>query len=437
MLDSAIHQAEHPLVRETKRECLEDYWDLPGLEKLLTDIQSGAVQVRELYCEEPSPMCLPLRRAAEAVLMYSYSPTTDNVLTVAGSAAKDALKEIEKKLKPNPRQLERVSERHKMPEDERQLHTLLMIEGDLIAGELPIPLEWFEALAEQGRCLYIEPGLWIAAEHEEVYRSALVDCAEEARQNVVRRALRYRGAMDAAQLAERYFWSKEAAHAVLESLCEQGSVIMEASLYYHAELYERARRATITERRQVRTVPAFHYAALMAGRLRTLAPPGEQLKQAIEKLADRPFPAGQWEADLLPARVSAYRPELLDKLLSVGEVFWRLGNEGLSFHAYADVDWDADIDKYLENTELDSDAQMIIQILRKRGASFVSALSAEERKMQKPMQEVLFSLMEKGLIHADSFTPVRMWLERDNIEKYKGRRRLAARGRAITHLWLG
>jgi ATP-dependent Lhr-like helicase len=359
--------------------------------------------------------------------MYSYSPITDNVLTVAESAAKDAIKKAENFLKPNPGQLKRISKRHKLPENERQLHTLLMIEGDLIAGELPVPLEWLEVLAEQERCLYIEPGLWIAAEHREIYQTALVDCEEEARQNMVRRALRYRGAMDIAPLAERYFWSEETAHAVLETLREQGSVIMEAGLYYHAELYERARHATITERRQVQTVPAFHYAALMAGRLRTFAPSGEQLKQSIEKLAGRPFPASQWEAHLLPARVNGYRPELLDQLLSCGEVFWRLGNEGLSFHAYADVDFDADISEYLDKVELDPDEQMVIQILRKRGASFISAWPTEEWQMQKPLQEVLFSLMEKGLIHADSFTPVRMWLEREKSGKFTVRQRVAAR----------
>ena len=442
MLDSALQHAEHPLMRETKRECLEDFWDLPGLKKLLGDIHSGEVEVREIYCAEPSPMCLPLRRAAEAELMYAYAPTTDAVLAAASLAAKEALKEAEKKLKPTPKQLERLSERTQLPEDERQLHTLLMVEGDVVAGELPLPLEWFEALAAKQRCLYVEPGLWIAAEHQETYKAALEEGEEEARQNVVRRALRFRGAMDAAQLAERYFWPEAAAHAVLEALRAQGSVLVDAGLYFHAKLYERARRATLRERRQARTVPAFHYAALMAGRLRALAPPGEQLKQAIAQLEGRPFPPAQWEAHMLPARVQAYRPELLDKLLSEGEVFWRLGEEGLSFHAYADVDWEADISQVDtgqvdigqvdigQHAQADADEQRLMQVLEKRGASFLSALPA--KNMQKPLQEVLFSLMQKGLIHADSFVPVRMWLGREKNEKASVRQRVAARVAATT-----
>ncbi|MCL2827343.1 MAG: DEAD/DEAH box helicase [Oscillospiraceae bacterium] len=423
MMDGAIRHPDHPLIRETKRECLEDTWDLPGLERLLSDMQSGTVQVRELYLDDPSPMSLPLRRQAEVDLVYAYTPTTENILTAAAEAAQTAVNEA---IKPNTNQLTRVSQRQKLPEDVRSLHTTLMIEGDLIAGELPVPLEWFETLAEAGRCLYIEPGLWIAAEHEAVYQAALEEGGAEARQTMVRRALRYRGAMDAVELAKRYFWPRETAQVVLEALCEQGSVILDAGLYYHAELYERARRATITERRQVQTVPASHYAALMAERVRTFAPTGEQLKQAALILADRPAPADFWEAGLLPARVNAYRPELLDKLLAEGQVFWHLNEEGLRFHAHADVDWDADIDALLAQIELNPDEELVMQTLRRRGASFLSALSVEPQT-QGSLQDVLFSLMEKGLIYADSFIPVRMWLKQDKDKKATVRRRVAAR----------
>ena len=47
----------------------------------------------------------------------------------------------------------------------RSLHSLLMMEGDLEAGELDIPAEWLDTLARQGLACYVEPGIWIAAEH--------------------------------------------------------------------------------------------------------------------------------------------------------------------------------------------------------------------------------------------------------------------------------
>lgn len=53
-----------------------------------------------------------------------------------------------------------MQQRRHLPEDAKQLHTLLMTEGDLTAGELEVPVEWLESLAAQGRAAYLEPGLW-------------------------------------------------------------------------------------------------------------------------------------------------------------------------------------------------------------------------------------------------------------------------------------
>ena len=410
MMDSVINSPEHPIIRETTRECLEDYWDLPGLEKILTDIQSGAIQVRELYTEEPSPMTLSLRRKVEFELVYDYTPTTSRVHQSAG----DALEEAEK-IKPAAEQLAKLSERQRLPENENQLHSLLMMEGDLIAGELNVPYEWFEALADDGRCLYIEPGLWIAAEHQEDYilaHSAHLarsehnsDHNDESRFNIVRRALRYRGAMDAVLVSERYFIPANTAEMILEALMERGDAIKDGDLYYHADLYERARHNTLAEqRRQIRTVPAFHYAALIAGDLRISAPPGEQLEHTLQKLADEAFPPAYWESVLLPARINSYRPALLDTFLAAGGMFWRINDRGLAFHSYEDIDWDAPLD--FTGFDLDKDEQMIVDTLQKRGASFIAAFP----KTEKPLHELLFSLMEKGAIHADNFTPVRQWI---------------------------
>lgn len=152
MLDALVGMEQHPLIRETKRECLEDYWDIAGVEYVLNGIQSGAIRVREVALDGPSPMSLQLRRQAESVLLYET-----HIPTKAASAAEDALKQAEL-IKPGAEQLAKVSARKRLPADEKQLHSLLMAEGDLVAGELDIPLDWLEQLLQQGRANYIEPG---------------------------------------------------------------------------------------------------------------------------------------------------------------------------------------------------------------------------------------------------------------------------------------
>ena len=79
MLDSLMDEKDHPLIRETKRECLEDQWDIEGVIQVLHEIRAGLIHVREVYTELPSPMSLPLQWQVEAAEMYEYAPVTPGI----------------------------------------------------------------------------------------------------------------------------------------------------------------------------------------------------------------------------------------------------------------------------------------------------------------------------------------------------------------------
>jgi ATP-dependent Lhr-like helicase len=424
-LDSLMIYKNHPLIRETKRECLEDIWDLQGVEYVLNGIRTGAIQVRELYSEAPSPMALPLRNQTEATLMYDYTPTPMGI----NVAAEEALKQVQM-ITPAPEQLALVSERRRLPEDEKQLHSLLMIEGDLIAGELEVPIEWLELLAQKEQVQYIEPGLWIAAEHLPRYLAAFEQGDNEARQQIVLRLIRYRGAQSAELIGERYLWKPELVTVILEELTKQGSIVESDGLYYHAELYDRARRETIKSRRsQIQTQPAERYAAILAGRLNITAPPSEVLDKSINLLRDQSLPAAYWESILLPARIGGYRPEMLDNLLSQGNLFWRMNkDQTLSFNKYEDIDWDADMSPVAES--LEGNERIIYDTLLKRGASFMQRLTGLIEG-DTPF-EVLNKLTENGLVCADSFLPVRQLLNRESLQKAQAKSRALQRAKAMT-----
>ncbi len=425
MLDSLVKVEKHPLIRETKRECLEDYWDLPGVERVLQGIQAGTIQIREMYLETPSPMSMLLRQQTEASMMYDYAPTPVGIQV----AAKEALEQAQVTV-PEPEVFAKVSERKKLPEDEKQLHSLLMAEGDLIAGELAVPIEWLVSLVKQGKAMYIEPGLWIAAEHKDRYHAALEEGDKNARMFIVRQVLRYRGVFTAEQIGERYFWTEETAREVLHDLSQQKLVIEREGLYYHGELYDRAQRETVKQRRiQVKTLPPESYAAFFANRIYRMGPPLEQLKNALPVLCDQSYPAAMWENIIFPARVIGYRPELLDTLLSQGIVFWKTSADGgLSFHLYDDIDWDADLSSVAAS--LDGDEKILYEALLKRGASFMQRLSPIIEG-GSPYNSLL-TLAEKGLVFADSFLPVRMWQMKDKMEKASPRQRVSARSKALT-----
>lgn len=424
LLSSLVRQGSHPILRETARECLDDYWDLPGVITIINGILSGNIKIREMYLDTPSPMSLPLRRQTEASMMYDYTPTPINIHLASSEALKQA-----KLITPDKEQLLRITERTKLPENEEQLHSLLMIEGDLIAGELEVPVEWLEALSVAGRAQYIEPGLWIATEQEQEYKQALEAADTDVRQRILLRLLRYRGPWTLEQVAERYLLPRELVKGILNGLCEQKHAVEQEGIYYHAALYERACRETIKFRRkQVNTVPADRYAAMMANRVSTLASPSEQLEAAITYLCDQQFPLAAWESILLPTRVSGYRPELMDTFLSGGTHYWQLNPDlSLSFHRYEDIDWDADLSSVTDT--LTEQEKIIYDALQKRGASFLQRLSG---LTDGSPYDLLMSMARKGLVFADSFLPVRQLQDSDKLLKGTIRQRINARSKLLS-----
>ena len=406
-LDGAIMQKDHPIIQETLRECVDNYLDISAIEEVLRRVQTGAISVVELHLHEPSPMALPLRRAAVMQLMYDYTPTP----RVVYSAVDKALSSMEM-IPPAKEQLERVAERARQPQDAGQLHALLMAEGDLVAGEVDAPIEWLTGLADAGRAQYIEPGLWIAAEHLEAY-AALEAGDQEAGRRIVRRCLRFRGPQSAESIAERYFMLEDRAGALLAKLVEEAIAVQDGDVYYHAELYSRAQRETVqSRRREIQTLPPERYQALRTRGLRTPKAPEQQLRDALISLARRPFPPALWESVLLPARAASYRPAMLDALLSEGEFFWQMvpGDKPLlAFYRYEDFDWNGP--EALPEDHLGEEERVVYETLKNRGATFAQGLSGVLAG-QSPLPALL-SLAERGLVRADSFLPVRQILERE------------------------
>lgn len=429
MLEQVVREKEHPLIRETRRECMQELWDADGVQELLYDIRSGAVKVREIYAEIPSPMSLPLQWSQEAAVMYDYAPTPRGI----HGAVEEALAKEKHLIQPGDRELLKVQERNRLPKDEKQLHTLLMTEGDLAAGELDIPVEWLDSLAKEGRVLYLEQGLWIAAEQEAEYAAALGIEKDTASQlHIVRRMLRYRGAADAKQTADRYGWSVETAEEILEELCRQKAAVKQDGRYYHGELYKRARVRTLKNRREeMQTCPAENYAALLLAQMESGAPAAECLQDTLRQYAGMTFPAVFWEKILLPGHVRNYKPSLLDGFLSEGELFWHMEEKGgLRFDFQTDVDWEADrLQEGLDKENLTEEERVIYEVIVKRGACFMQSLN-NLLPGQSPY-DILLSLMEKGLVYADSFLPVRQWIDREKTKKAVVRQRVNLRVKAL------
>ena len=450
MLDQVVREKDHPLMRETRRECMRQLWDVAGVREILEKVQAGEIRVREIYTDTASPMSLPLQWSQEAAEMYNYAPTPRGVQ----AAVEEALKNEKELVRPGREELDQVQERGRLPRDEKELHTLLMTEGDLTAGELEMPVEWLEKLAEEGRVLYLEQGLWIAAEQQAQYEEALGP-ARSGAADIVRRMLRYRGGATVGQTARRYGWTEEETRQVLEELCRREEAVAQEELcsreearevsearegearaaarmekvYYHAQVYRRARIRTLKNRREeIGTCPPENYAALLLSRIQRSAPPQEALGETLRSLAGLALPAALWEELVLPARVGGYREGLLDALLAQGTYFWHMEEQGnICFSPAHKIDWDGEV--RIPYEVLSEKEKILVQALSKRGASFMQALSGVISG-ESPY-DTLLSLMEKGIVYADSFVPVRQWLDREKLHKGTARLRAGARARAM------
>lgn len=424
MLEQVVREKEHPLIRETRRECMQELWDTRGVKELLSDICSGVVEVREVYTEIPSPMSLPFQWGQEAAVMYDYAPTPREIY----GAVEEALKQEKNLLRPDDQELMEVQKRERIPENEKQLHSFLMTEGDLSPGELDIPVEWLDNLAENDRVIYLEQGLWIAAEEKEKYTAAM-EGETEKKISIVRRMLRYRGAASAKQTAERYGWPISAAEEILKELCHREKAVKQGNIYYHSLLYQRARVRTLkSKRKEVQTCPPENYAALLFSQMESGMPSEECMQKVLKQFTGAVFPASYWEGILLPGRVRNYRETMLDAFLAEGELFWHMEEKGgLCFDYQEEIDWDADLTSKLE--ELNEKEKIIYEALLKRGASFMQSLNS--LLPGESPYEILLSLLEKGFVYADSFVPVRQWLDKEKTKKATARQRVNMRVKAL------
>ncbi|MBR3504432.1 MAG: DEAD/DEAH box helicase [Clostridia bacterium] len=399
-LARASAHPDHPILAETARDVLERAIDAESLTRLLRDIRAGRVRLVERRGgSRPSPMTLSLRRQVEAEMMYDYAPTPEAARAVRLPA------EDRPVIRPEEEHLAEAASGVKPPDSAEKLHEKLMIEGDLTAGETDAPFEWMSALLDAGRALYIEPGLWIAAEQETLYDAALREGDGEALRRVLRRCLRYRGAQEVASLSERYDLAGARIAAALEALVREGAVVREDGLFIHAEVYRRAQRLTLTARRRaVETAEPAAYAALLAHwQIDFAGSPRERLAAALRRLYGLYLPVPLWEGAVLPARTSAYREGMIDGLLAAGEAVWRLSEDGakLAFFPADRVDWDAEPPAHDPSDE----AAQTRALLLRRGASFTYALAAALHGI--PVRDVLKRMALAGDAVCDSLAPLR------------------------------
>ncbi|MCC6469904.1 MAG: DEAD/DEAH box helicase [Alphaproteobacteria bacterium] len=470
---------DHPLVRQTIEDCLNEAMDLPGLQRLLAGLESGSIAVVARDLTEPSPM------AAEVLSARPYAYLDDAPLeerrTQAVMGRRWASPESVKDLgRLDPEAIARVRcEAWPSAENADELHDALVWLGFLTAAEVQAKPDWRDWLADLGRqkraaSLQTRPGerIWIAAERLPQFRAlwpkAHLDpaiapppahaarewVAEEALTEILRGRLEGLGPVAELDLATALGLGSSDVRAALAGLEAEGFALqgrftpgVNEDQWCERRLLARIHQYTIKRlRAEIEPVSARDFMRFLLNWQRvtpdTRMEGSAALEQIVAQLEGFEAPAGAWEAAILPARLNRYDHSWLDEHCVAGRVTWARLRPGAS-HAGARHGavrstpiallarrharlW-ASLASPDEPMPKGAPARALLALLRENGASFFEELTEGAGLLEPQVEEGLTELVALGLITSDSFDGLRTLLLPNQRKKSLARRHSGGR----------
>ena len=457
LLAVAARFGSFPIILETYRECLRDVFDVPALVDLLTKIRSRSVRVSSVEVRTPSPFAASLLFGYVANYLYDGdAPLAERraqALAVDQSQLRELIGEGELRELLDAEAIDATAlDAQLLPErlharSVDAVHDLLLRLGDgtrqeLAARTAPGLIETaLPLLLAERRVLLVRIGgeeRVIAVEDAARYRDALgtplpmglpeslLDPVTDPVGELVRRYARTHGPFTAAEVAQRFGLGAAVVVAALQRLAATGRVVEgefrpggHGREWCDAEMLRAIRRRSLARLRQeVEPVEPAVLARFLVNwhgvgkRRRGL----DVLLDVIEQLQGVPLVASTLERHVLPARLDAYEPSLLDTLISAGEVLW-LGVEPLGERDGRIALFLTDHVKALlpahgggAEAGLPEREARIFAFLTKHGASFFGAVhEAAGGGFPQETVDALWALVWKGLVTNDTLHPLRAY----------------------------
>ncbi len=483
-LDAPLTLPDHPLMRQTRDDCLYEAMDVNGLADVLTRVEEGHIRLHAVDTVEPSPM------AHEIVSGRPYTYLDDAPIEERRTRAVSLRRTLPDSARDlaalSPEAIARVAEESRpAPRDAEEAHDALLSLIVLAEEHALVWGDWLAELQAAGRAARLETdgsdgrAFWFAAEHlpsvrllfpDAVFDAPAVpahalivpDDREAARLALVRGHTECLGPLTPAVIARRTGLSAKDADFGLRA-AEAAGYLVRGRFTPNApedELCDRRLLARIHRytleglRKAVAPVSRANYLRFLT-RWQGLAPgaryggrPG--LRRALERLQGFEAPAGSWEDDLLRTRVRDYDPRWLDELCLAGEIAWaRLSGRKPSSssdavrpapatratpitlvarRAFPDLLAAARHDRPDGLPVPPGAASAIVTLLRDRGALFFDELVRETGQLASQTEDTLRELIAAGLVASDGFEGVRkIFAGASSGSGSSGRRRPPAR----------
>ena len=363
LLSVAARYPQFPMLLETYRECLRDVFDMPALSEILRMVGQRQIRVHTVDSRTPSPFAAALLFSYVANYIYDGDAPLAERRAQALSIDQEQLRELL-----GDADLRELLDSTAIEETEEQLqmlapdyrartmdgiHDMLLRIGDLNRAELLHRVASAEVaitvdrLQKSRRVLELRIGSekrLIAVEDAARYRDALgiplppglptafLESAPDAIVDLIRRFARTRGPFTTPEVAARFAVPLETAESVLQRLVQTGRIVeggfRPSGLnreWVDVEVLRTIRRRSLAKlRKEIEPVEQQTLARLFTRWQGVLTPHRglDALLDVIETLQGAPLPASLLETEILPARITGYRPADLDTLIAAGEVTW-------------------------------------------------------------------------------------------------------------------
>jgi ATP-dependent Lhr-like helicase len=137
--------------------------------------------------------------------------------------------------------------------------------------------------------------------------------------------------------------------------------------------------------------------------------------RVIRQLYGLARPAEQWEHEYLPARVDGYDPDVLSRLIALGELVWIGGSAATKADDAANLSSIRFLRRgtarawipVAEETTLSEMAQQVLDALQRDGASFFDELTSATALTARRLRDALRELVGAGLVTNDTMESLR------------------------------
>jgi ATP-dependent Lhr-like helicase len=489
-LPGEIEIPDHPLVRQTIRDCLEDAMDVQRFEGVLRGLESGAIRVVARDLTEPSPLAL------EALNARPYAYLDDAPLEERRTQAVMSRRWIDPESaadigKLDPEAIERVrAEAWPDAATPDELHDALLWLTFLTDEELRRNAQWprlMDELAASMRVVRISaPGLspgderrsivWVAAERRALFEPLPV--SDESLVEIARGRLEGLGPVTASAIAGSLALPASRINIALAALEAEGFAMrgrftpsVAEEEWCERRLLARVHRYTVKRlRAEIEPVQARDFLRFLGVWQRVLPESRMQgsdaLAAVLTQLEGFEAPAGAWETEIIPSRMAEYEPQWLDEHCRAGRVIWtRLAARGaaqgvakgaepergrgaspvrstpITLLARRNVPLWSALTGQSDSPQLTSRAEAVAAFIREHGASFFDEIAEHVGMLPVEVEDALAELVALGLVNSDSFAGLRVLLlpsgRRGKSTSYSGRRkrRLALFGMADAGRW--